>query len=511
MCIFVDMKQTLPEYIAQHEELRQLLLAQEGGIMKYLAEHLDASDSATLFRDYQNLCVEKFHEANKWVLYKVWEGDDMRRAALGEMEHFRKELHYQEALKQLLAELPKKEAEKIDDFVEMYLTYAYKLDRLRWHPNGMTNIDVYQEIIGMYSSLGLAYKCMKLILKEYHSNGDIKKTESDMLIEFSIRQWSDQLTINAFFQMRQAVAEMLAGKDDDQCQRMAIDTMEKLRGFSQMIYTDAMVQALREINYTSEADQRESDGEWLRDVAKHAVLEEFSNHIRIKSMRYYFSNFVNLLTDIGRIWAAQLLIHDIDIQVLEKQVSCVLLPSDTPRFYVDKYYSDDLPGRYCISNINQAEKILEKLGHKPVPDSYLEVINKDAEAEVITKLSKAYNQLIEERLVSKETDLTTFIEVMLNNADKKIVWINDKGQKFLRTLIKVFLGTSNKYSYPPILKVNVNGSYAAFIKTHFVDDKKKTIDFKTNGHDTGKKDKEKIERILKAIYVYIGYPKPKKA
>jgi hypothetical protein len=56
----------------------------------------------------------------------------------------------------------------------------------------------------------------------------------------------------------------------------------------------------------------------------------------------------------------------------------------------------------------------------------------------------------------------------------------------------------------------VNGSYAAFIKTHFVDDKKKTIDFKTNGHDTGKKDKEKIERILKAIYVYIGYPKPKK-
>ena len=204
-------------YIRENENLRQTLLAQEGGIMKYLAEHLDANDSATLFKDYQDQCVEKFHEANKWVLYKVWEGDDMRRAALGEAEHFRKELRYQEALKPLLAELPKKEAEKIDDFIEMYLTYAYKQDRLRRHPNGMTNIDVYQEIVGMFSSIGLAYKCMKLILREHHSKGNIKKTESDVLTEFSIRQWSDQLTIMAFFKMRQAVAEMLVGKGNDQC------------------------------------------------------------------------------------------------------------------------------------------------------------------------------------------------------------------------------------------------------------------------------------------------------
>ena len=503
------MRQTLPEYIKQNEELRQALLAQEGGIMKYLAEHLDANDSATLFRGYQDLCIEKFHEANKWVLFKVWEGDNMRRVALGEAEHFRKELCYQEALKPFLADLSKKEAEMIDDFIEMYLTYAYKKDRLRRHPNGITNIDVYQEIIGMFNSLGLAYKCMKLILSEHHSNGDIKKTESDMLTEFSIRQWSDQLTNMAFFQMRQVVAEMLVGKDNDQCRQMAIDTMEKLRGFSQMIYTDAMVQALREIDFTREAEQRKSDGIWLRDVAKHAVLEEFTDHIRIKSMRYYFSNFVNLLTDIGRIWAAQLLVHGIDIQVLEKQVSCVLIPDDSPSYYVDKYYSDDLPGRYCISNISQAERLLEKLGHKPVKDSYLEVIKKDAEAEVISKLSKAYNQLVEEKFLSKETNLETFIGVMLNNADKKIVWMNDKGLKFMRTLIKVFLGTTNKYSYPPILKVNKNGSYAAFINTHFVNDKKKNIEFKTNGHEIGKNDKKKFGRILKAVYVYIAEPKPK--
>ena len=509
MCIFVGMKQTLPDYIRQHEDLRKVLLVQDGGIMKYLAEHLDANGAAALFNNYQNQCVEDFFKRNKWDLRVVWDGDNMRRAALGEMEHFRKELRYQKALKPFLADLSKKEAEMIDDFIEMYLTYAYKKDRLRRHPNGITNIDVYQEIIGMFNSLGLAYKCMKLILSEHHSNGDIKKTESDMLTEFSIRQWSDQLTIMAFSQMRQVVAEMLVGKDNDQCRQMAIDTMEKLRGFSQMIYTDAMVQALREIDYTREAEQRESDGIWLRDVARHAVLEEFTDHIRIKSMRFYFSNFVNLLTEIGRIWAAQLLVHGIDIQELEKQVSCVLIPDDSPRYYVDKYYSDDLPGRYCISNISQAERLLEKLGHKPVKDSYLEVIKKDAEAEVISKLSKAYNQLVEEKFVSKEIELETFIEVMLNNGDKKIVWMNDKGLKFMRTLIKVFLGTTNKYSYPPILKVNENGSYAAFINTHFVNDKKQILEFKTNGHEIGKNDKKKFERILKAAYAYIAEPKPK--
>lgn len=505
------MKQLLPDYIKENENLRQILLAQEGGIMKYLAEHLEANGTAELFHDYQDQCTKEFFKKNKWDLRVVWEGDNMRRAALGEMEHLWKELRNQRVLKPSLAEIPTEIIEKISDFTEQYLTYAYKQNRLRRHPNGMTNTEIYQEVIGSFHSLGLAYKCMDLILSEHHSNGDTKKTESDMLTEFLIRQWSDQLTLGVFGQMRQAVAEMLVGKDNDQCRQMAIDTMEKLRGFSQMIYTDATVQALRDINYMSEANQRESDGVWLRNVAQHAIFEECSNHIRIKSMRYYFANFVHLLTEIGRIWAAQLLIHDIDIQVLEKQVSCILLPNDSPSYYVDKYFSDDLPGRYCISNIKQAEILLKKLGHKPAKDSYLEVLNKDAEVEVNTKLSKAYKQLIEERFVSKKTELTTFIDVMLNNADKKIIWMNDKGEKFLRSLIKVFLGTSNKYLYPPILKINENGSYAAFIKTHFVDDKGKSVDFKTNGHDIGKKDKKQFENILKAIYGYVAEQKPKKA
>lgn len=357
MCIFVDMKQTLPEYIAQHEELRQLLLAQEGGIMKYLAEHLDASDSATLFRDYQNLCVEKFHESNKWVYYKVWEGDDMRRAALGEVEHLWKEVNNYAALKPQLITMEDEVAEKIDWFVDLYLTYAYRLDRKRRFPKGQTDTDVYQEVIEMYNSLGLAYKCMEIILKEHHTQGDVEKTDSELFTEFLIRQYSNQLTLGVLSQMRRAVAEMLIGKTPEQCRQMAIDTMKRVRGFSQMIYTDDVVESLRPKSKTM-AEQREKDGKWLSDVANRTVLEEFSAKVKSHSMRYYFADFVNLLKDVGRIWAAQLLVRGIDMKVLEKGVCCILKPSDEPFYYVDKFYFDDLPGRYCISNEEIADKLL---------------------------------------------------------------------------------------------------------------------------------------------------------
>lgn len=357
MCIFVDMKQTLPEYIAQHEELRLLLLAQEGGIMKYLAEHLDAKDSATLFRDYQNLCVEKFHEANKWVYYKVWEGDDMRRAALGEVEHLRKEVNNYAALKPQLITMEDEVAEKIDWFVDLYLTYAYRLDRKRRFPKGQTDTEVYQEVIEMYNSLGLAYKCMEIILKEHHTQGDVEKTDSELFTEFLIRQYSNQLTLGVLSQMRRAVAEMLIGKTPEQCRQMAIDTMKRVRGFSQKIYTDDVVESLRPKSKTM-AEQREKDGKWLSDVANRTVLEEFSAKVKSHSMRYYFADFVNLLKDVGRIWAAQLLVRGIDMKVLEKGVCCILKPSDEPFYYVDKFYFDDLPGRYCISNEEIADKLL---------------------------------------------------------------------------------------------------------------------------------------------------------
>ena len=357
----MGMRQTVPDYIKQNDELRQILLSQEGGIMKYLAEHLDANGTAELFNSYQDYCVDIFFEKNKWVYYKVWEGEDMRRAALGQEEHLRKEIQYYTTLKPQLNILPDGVAEKVDWFVDLYLTYAYQLDRKRRFPQGQTDTEVYREVIDLYSSLGLAYKCMNSIIREHHAAGKKEKTESENWTNFLIRQWSDQFTLGAFAQMRNAVAEMLAGKDNKQCRQMAIDTLEKLRGFSQKIYTDVVVEHYREMGYSKDADQRERDGEWLREVAERAVLEEFSDKNKPHSMRYYFADFVHILKDVGRIWAAQLLVHNTDLKDLEDEVCCVLNPSDNLRYYVDRYYTNDLPGRYCISNDEQAEDILKRL------------------------------------------------------------------------------------------------------------------------------------------------------
>ena len=136
-----------------------------------------------------------------------------------------------------------------------------------------------------------------------------------------------------------------------------------------MIYTDVVVQHLREINVTNDADKRESDGEWLRDVAQHAVFEEFSSkHTKPYSLRYYFANFVNLLQDVGRIWAAQLLVRGIDMKKLETEVCCILKPEDSAHYYVDRCYVEDMPDQYCIANDEQAEIWLKKMSQEQHDD-----------------------------------------------------------------------------------------------------------------------------------------------
>ena len=375
------MRQTLPEIIKQNEELRRTLLAQEGGITKYLAEHLDANGTASLFLDYQNHCMGIFFEKNKWDTRVVWEGDDMRRAALGEMEHLWRELRFQSALKSQLTGMPEEVVERVIDFTDQYLTYAYKQNRQRRYPKGMTPTDIYQELIGSYSAMGHAYKCMEIILREHKADGALEKSESELFTEFLIRQYSGLLTLGMLSQLRQAVAEMLEGKSDEQCRQMAIDTMKQVRGFSQEIYSATKVDSLRHLassvkdeqlkhKYMEQADQHERDGEWLRDVAQRAVLEEYSAKVKTHSMRFYFADFVNLLKDVGRIWAAQLLVRGIDMKVLEKGVCCILKPSDEPHYYVDRFYSDDLPGRYCVTNDEMAKKLLSIMyGVEPPEDS----------------------------------------------------------------------------------------------------------------------------------------------
>jgi len=221
-------------------------------------------------------------------------------------------------------------------------------------------------------------------------------------------------------------------------------------------------------------------------------------------MRYYFSVFVNLLKDIGHIWAAQLLVHKTDMRELEKEVECIMHTENTPRYYVDKHYSDDLPDQYCVSNDGRAKALLKEMGRKEIQKYYLKFADENNEGQDKGKLYRAYNVLVKEGFINeKKTKLTTFIEVLVNSADKTIFWQNDPTRKFLKELICVFLDISKKYSYPAILTVSDWGKQWAFIKQHFVDENNNEIEIQSNTTKLGKKDKDQFERILNAIYFMI--------
>lgn len=65
LCNFVGMKQTLEDYIRHDKVFRQVLLDQDGGIIKYLAELPDGDFDTDLFFNYQNQIVEEYLQANK--------------------------------------------------------------------------------------------------------------------------------------------------------------------------------------------------------------------------------------------------------------------------------------------------------------------------------------------------------------------------------------------------------------------------------------------------------------
>ena len=54
-CKFANMKQTLPDYIKNNEDLQQILQKQEGSFIKYFTEHLDDNDvNGTWYQRYQD-------------------------------------------------------------------------------------------------------------------------------------------------------------------------------------------------------------------------------------------------------------------------------------------------------------------------------------------------------------------------------------------------------------------------------------------------------------------------
>lgn len=353
------MKQTLPNYIKQNENLRQVLLAQNGGIMKYLAEHLDIRGSE-LFKKYQDQCDECFFESNEWDIGMTLPRDEMRRRAL-DCKHLEEELSYLTELKTSMDGMPSEIIGEVNTLVEKYLTYAYNECRKRRYPNGITSEELYDEVMGIYHLGGLADDCMKIVIKKHHSQGMLKETPWMRNTMFYIRMYSGVLSgLRIEPTLRQAVVQKLEGKTPEECRHIAVTMMKEVKEFSRMIYSDC----LTTINYCDGNGDVVVDKEWLRDVAKEGALRELNKNE--KSENFYFSDFVYLLMTIGHIWAAQMLVHGIDMHELETETGCILNPAEKEDLY---YYVDNLPGdnglskRYVVDE-DHARKLLSKI-HKP--------------------------------------------------------------------------------------------------------------------------------------------------
>ncbi len=384
------MNKTLVNYIIENEKFRLVLLKQDGGIMKFWAEHPDTDGLEALRKGYRDLCVYDFREANKWSMSEGF----LKEEALAE-GHIKKELVCFEALKAALSDFPEV-AEQVLNFINDYLEYAFlEMHRSR-HLDGIPPMELYHQVTSAYDIVfGLAGRCLWLVLKEYRGTANAKKTAYDLWEEFEISQYA-RLYYSGSNKLRQAIKEMIdkntQGKSPEEsrriCRELAIDTMKRLERFVKRVngdydrvycYMDSKKQGrvvwstnelAKHLNRDERSIKRDNieitakEMAWLRVGMMYSdTSHETPNRKGLTPLQESFSRYYNLLTEIGHFWAAQLLRHGIDMQELEKEKNIILIHQYYRLGLL--YYVDRLPfdqrGDCCVYDGAEAKNLLAKV------------------------------------------------------------------------------------------------------------------------------------------------------
>ena len=373
------MKQTLEDYLRQDEEFRKTLLAQGGGIMKYWAQHPDAEFDTDLFDNYEKQIVKDYLQANKRNRSIVsLSEDELIIKARSWIRHTEKEIHYKIALQPLLVDLPVAVSEQVNHYIDDYLADAYRVYRRCYYPKGITPADLYNEVVNLYGTGGLARNCMDYILREHHHQEVWLKNKSEytLMTEFFIQQYSETIgELDAYKMLRQAVKEKSAGKTPEDCRHEAIKTMKLVKDFSQMIYSST------EVNIIDCTGHYRVDKDFLRNLASSETALRLLAHSKVPPLHECFFYYVSLLNEIGRIWAARLLKDcNIDMHELEKETGAILYPVTEPtlepdgkdhsnyKYYVDKDFNDPLDDQCCIYDEKQAKDLLEALRNRKLTE-----------------------------------------------------------------------------------------------------------------------------------------------
>ena len=358
------MKQTIEDYIRQNEYFRQALLKQEGGIMKYWAEHPDAEFDYKLYDGYEQQIVEAYKRAHCRSREVARLSENELKVKARNWYHLtEKEMHYQAALQPILKNVPDEIKEQVNRYIDDYLVDADK-DYLRClYPDGMPPAELYKGLITDFGQGHYAFNSLMHMFREHYTQGEWVRCERERLDEFFYwRRVAATYEYGGFKALRQAVEEMLRGKTDEECRQIAIAEMNKVRLFSRVINDDDAEIRLGDHKVT------DADREWLRGVVRHYPLLILSNH-KVSRLHSSFATYVNLLRDIGQIWAARLLrCHHTDMRELENETGAILFSTwgtDTEvdnRYYVDRD-EGDTSADCCVYDEEQAEMLLSNL-HK---------------------------------------------------------------------------------------------------------------------------------------------------
>lgn len=374
------MEQTLDYKIREDEKFRQALLKQ-GGFMKFVTEHIDdGDDSLTLYARYQEHVFAAYRKENRWNPdAQLMSEEELRLEALGANNHLTKELRLRWNMEQLLADEDKETAGTVKNFYDGYMAYAWREYFEHRNPEHSTDLGLYKTLMEQFSGpSGLACRCMELTLKEHHNIG---WTEDDKYDYYRIAEYyyfyfgdSTRQGKRSFDRLRRGVKELLEGKSDEESRELAVDMLEKVRWFSQHIYNDEAVCSLNGVPFPLE------DKRWLRDMA-------LSSNKKPGIMGPYLSEFVFLLQEVGRIWAARLLKeHRIDFYTLEKEAYSFMQPYNAGNdgydyhYYVDHNYTNDSPNTCCVKSNSKAKELLYLRYGKKV-----EVISEEYDEKAIQK------------------------------------------------------------------------------------------------------------------------------
>ena len=387
-CNFVGMKMKLENYIREDKEFRQVLLNQKAGILKYWAEHPDSDFDTDLFDSYENEIVKTYLQANNQNrTIRSLPVDKIKEKSL-DWYHQSKgsELRFLVAMKSELIARSEELYEQVFNYIEIYMTDAYKESRRRKYPEGISPQGFYKEVIEKYGPLGLSLDCLEKVLQEYrgkavhitakhfflanivHSGKSHKWEEvNNLQKDFDIRMFIDSYHADGGYRkLRQAVKEMINNSTKNLteeesrtvCRNMAKDEIRKVNQFTRWVNNETYPMEETEEGKLIPLISPE-ERHWLHNIM-YENSPAATGAQRLTTMDRYFCYFISILENIGKIWAAQLLVHGIDMKELEKETGVILSRNPAFLYYVDRFV-DDQRGDCCVYDYAEAKNLLAKV------------------------------------------------------------------------------------------------------------------------------------------------------